>query len=164
MFHSHHYYDFKVDVTIRNGPAGPVEVDEVFKTLVTQQLSTIITQGEKLMAFTAAQTKAIQDKLDDMEQKVTTAVSTATAEAVAKELDEIKSQLQKLRDIIAEGGTVSDADVAQVIGSVDATGTRMATNLGTAIAAAIDKISEDDGGTDTGSGGGTPTPNPNPEP
>lgn len=116
------------------------------------------------MAFTAAQTKAIQDKLDDMEQKVTTAVSTATAEAVAKELGEIKSQLQKLRDIIAEGGTVSDADVAQVIGSVDATGTRMATNLGTAIAAAIDKISEDDGGTDTGSGSGTPTPNPNPEP
>ncbi len=166
ILHVHHQYDFnfKVDVTTRTAPAGPADMDEVFKKLVTEQLAAIITQGEKLMAFTAAQTKAIEEAIAKMEQKVTSAVSTATAEAVAKELGQIKEQLQKLRDIIAQGGTVSDADVAQVLGAMDASGERMAKNLATSIAAAIDAISDQDGAADTGSGGGeTQPPNPNPE-
>lgn len=137
-----------VDLTIRDGRAAPVpDVDEL-KEFLKSQFAALITQGEKLMSLTKEQSDAFQKKLDALESNITTAVSTATADAVRVETDQISAQIKKLREQIAQGGPVSDADLAQLGGAVDATAGRLAASLGKGIADAIDKISQGDGGDD----------------
>jgi len=78
--------------------------------------------------------------IDDVKAAVQAAadgVKTAVTDAVTKETTEITAQIQALKDQIAAGGTISQADLDALVASVN--------GIAPAATSAIDAISTSDG-------------------
>ncbi len=78
--------------------------------------------------------------IDDVKAAVQAAadgVKTAVIDAVTKETTEVTAQIQALKDIIASGGTISQADLDALVASVQ--------GIAPAATSAIDAISTSDG-------------------
>lgn len=105
------------------------------------------------MGFTAAQQAQLDAALAARDAKILAIVNAA----VAKELGEIKAQIQIIEAKVTEG-TFTPADMQKLVDLVSNT----PATLETSIAASIDSISSGDGADAGGSGGGNGD-NPNPD-
>lgn len=90
----------------------------------------------KLLTERITKMPTIQD-VKDAVAAAAAQVTTAVTDAVTKETAEVVAQIQALKDQIAQGGTISQADLDTLVASVQ--------GIAPAATTAIDSISTSDG-------------------